>query len=313
MKLFNVLSKLLILASFLGLMVTSCKKEEEDQKQTISFHVDVSNLRDETVYFFMDDGTTKSIQAGHVFTWEVVCEREIDHVAVGVKLANGEVLDQKTVWNGDIYKLVVNKENTGPDVSDEIKSWMFTVDLSNLSSKPIYVFIDGELKETISPQKALRGPYEIFNQESAFVEVKTADGVVLASKKVSEGVGFVEEFTDPVFVINKIVLTKWNSDNLFDSPDPWFKVEIDDEEVSRTDYLSDVGNGKSCTFFDLNIVIDRIYSKVGFRLYDYDTGYSSGSDYISGLYTNFFYEFWGQNTFTLKVSDLEFTVYGTWY
>ena len=78
------------------------------------------------------------------FTWEVVCEREIDHVAVGVKLANGEVLDQKTVWNGDIYKLVVNKENTGPDVSDEIKSWMFTVDLSNLSSKPIYVFIEGD-------------------------------------------------------------------------------------------------------------------------------------------------------------------------
>lgn len=49
MKLFNVLSKFLILASFLGLMVTSCKKEEEDQKQTISFHVDVTNLRDETV------------------------------------------------------------------------------------------------------------------------------------------------------------------------------------------------------------------------------------------------------------------------
>ena len=88
---------------------------------------------------------------------------------------------------------------------------------------------------------------------------------------------------------------------------------IDDEEVSRTDYLSDVGNGKSCTFFDLNIVIDRIYSKVTFRLYDYDTGYSSGSDYISGIYTTSFYEFWGQNSFTLKVSDLEFTVYGTWY
>lgn len=311
MKKFNQIVKYLLLVLAIGLTVTSCKEEEETT--TINFHVDITNLRDETVYFFIEeDGTTQSIQSEKVFTWDLTKETQTGYVTVGVKLASGKILDWKEVRNGEIYSVVVNKDNSDTNVSDEIETWKLIVELTNYSSNSVYLYIDGEQKKIIGSEQKLSYSPTITNQTKALVEIKNAEGVILSSKTVKKGESFVETINDPVFTINKIVLTKWDTDNIFDTPDPWIKVSINDIAVGRTNYLSDVNDGSLCTFSNLSIKIDQIYNTIAFDLYDYDTGYSSGSDYISGLYSTKFDTYWKKDSFTMKTANMELIIYGTW-
>jgi hypothetical protein len=323
MKFFNVFFKFLLIASLVGFFTTSCSKEDEDDKdeefkeeekeEVINFHVDVTNFRGETIYFFVEDGTTKSILSGNVLTWDLSHKSQTGYVKVGVKLANGEILDQKSIGEGDVYKLVVNKENSDSDVSDDVEKWRLIVELTNLSSNFIYLYVDGEQTEIIGSGKVYSYSKNIINQSESLVEVKNADGIVLSSKKVSKDGNFIETIKDPVFTITKIVLNKWSADNLWDDPDPWFEVKVGDNVVGRSIYKPDVEDGSVCTFSDLSITVDEIYSQVSFVLWDHDTGYSSaGSTYISGLQTTNFSKYWRKDSFTMSISDLEFTVYGTW-
>lgn len=90
MKLLDVNLKFLLFVSFVVLFSTSCSKEEE-----IRFNVDITNLRNETVYFFIEDGTSESIPSGKVLHHDLSRNSQDSYIMVGVKLANGEILDNK--------------------------------------------------------------------------------------------------------------------------------------------------------------------------------------------------------------------------
>lgn len=309
---FLMFFKFLLIASLVGFFTTSCSKEDE-KEEVINFHVDVTNFRGETIYFFVEDGTTKSILSGNVLTWDLSHKSQTGYVKVGVKLANGEILDKKNIKNGEVYKLIVNKEGSDSDVSNDIEIWELIIELTNNSSNSIYLYVDGVPTSPISSGKKLSYSQNIANQSSSFVEVKNADGIVLSAKNVSEGENYIETINDPVFTITKIILSKWCANNIFDTPDPWLNIKADGVDVGRTTYKKNVKDGAECVFSDLSITIDKVYSNVVFEFWDHDTGYSSaGSTYISGLQTTNFSKYWRKDSFTMSISDLEFTVYGTW-
>lgn len=308
MKLLDVNLKFLLFVSFVVLFSTSCSKEEE-----IRFNVDITNLRNETVYFFIEDGTSESIPSGKVLHHDLSRNSQDSYIMVGVKLANGEILDKKNIKNGEVYKLIVNKEGSDSDVSNDIEIWELIIELTNNSSNSIYLYVDGVPTSPISSGKKLSYSQNIANQSSSFVEVKNADGIVLSAKNVSEGESYIETINDPVFTITKIILSKWCANNIFDTPDPWLNIKADGVDVGRTTYKKNVKDGAECVFSDLSITIDKVYSNVVFEFWDHDTGYSSaGSTYISGLQTTNFSKYWRKDSFTMSISDLEFTVYGTW-
>lgn len=307
MKTFNRIIKHLLLLFLIGITAISCKKE------TINFYVDITNLRNETVYFFVEDGSTESVPHGQVLTKDLSLDSENDYITVGVKLANGKILDEKKIKNGEIYKVVVNKKNSDANVSDEIDSWLLTIEITNNSSNSVYLYVGGEQKNIIASKEKLSISEEIINQSNPLIEVKNADGRILASKRVFKGQNYIKTINDPTFTITEIVLKNWRANNIFDTPDPWFQVAINKEVIGRTGYIPDTKDGGLCTFSNLAIKIDKIYDRIDFTLYDHDTNYSSsGSTYIAGVYITDFYKYWNTRVITISVSDLEFTIYGTW-
>ena len=313
MKYVNVLVRFLCLLAVFCFIGVSCSKDDDEEVYNVSFHVDVINLRDEAVYVFYEDGSSSIVGAGKEFTTDRTAVSKNTYPTIGVRLSNGQVLDEKNVYDGDVYKLVVNKESSGQEVSDRIDTWSLVVELTNSSSNSVYLFVDGKQSSVVPSEKKLSSMIEITNQSEVSIAVKNASGDVLDSKKVSKNGSYVKEIKDPTFTITKIVLTKWAANNLFDRPDPWMRISYGDNLVGRTDYFPDKSDGSTCTWSDLNIEIKNIYSRVDFDLYDYDLGYSkSGSTFIDGLYTTSFYTYWKSTSFVMSTSSLQFTLYGVW-
>ena len=117
----------------------------------------------ETVYFFVEDGSTESVPHGQVLTKDLSLDSENDYITVGVKLANGKILDEKKIKNGEIYKVVVNKKNSDANVSDEIDSWLLTIEITNNSSNSVYLYVGGEQKNIIASKEKLSISEEIIN------------------------------------------------------------------------------------------------------------------------------------------------------
>ncbi|MBR3519315.1 MAG: hypothetical protein IKN77_04260 [Paludibacteraceae bacterium] len=290
-----------------------CVVKKEYEEFDVAFHVDVINLREEAVYVFYEDGSSSIVGAGKEFTTDrTVVSRNI-YTTVGVRLSNGRVLDKKDVYDGNVYKLVVNKESSEQEVSDRIDTWSLVIELTNSSSNSVYLFVDGKQTNIVSSGNKLSSMIEITNQSEVSIAVKNASGDVLDSKKVSKKGSYVKEIKDPTFTITKIVLTKWAANNLLDRPDPWMRISYGDNLIGRTDYFPDKTDGSTCTWSDLNIEIKNIYSRIDFDLYDYNLGYStSGSSFIDGLYTTSFYTHWKSTSFDMYTSSLKFTLYGVW-
>lgn len=218
--------------------------------------------------------------------------------------------------DSDTYDDSNIREDSGSETTKDKDDWSFIVMISNKEgSKPIYVYFDGKQEFMIGASKELQTRKNVnFNQNRVLVEIKTASGVVLDSHIVTKGDSYNGAFMDPFFTVNTIVLKKWYTGNLFDKPDPWFRISSGDEVVGRTDYLSDRTDGSQCIFSDLYIIIKDVYSRVDFSLYDYNLGYSTvGSSFISGLYTDSFINHLGETTFDMETDELSFTVEGTWF
>ena len=73
MKTFNMIIKHLLLILLIGITAISCKEE------TINFYVDITNLRNETVYFFVENGSTESIPHGQELTKDFSLDSENDY------------------------------------------------------------------------------------------------------------------------------------------------------------------------------------------------------------------------------------------
>ncbi len=220
---------------------------------------------------------------------------------------------------------------------DEDEPYDIPVEISNYSNEVVYFYADGEYKEMIPAGKVNNYVFTTKNGNSVKFEVKSKSGVALHSKTVGRGGSYVAEIsawnsnsndseynpnnqgntvtnnTNLTFTINKIVLNKWRANNLFDNPDPWFRILNKDEFVGRTKYYSDRKDGTSLTWLDLDITIKDIYSSVTFALYDYDLSYStSGSSFISGIVCENFASLRGRFSFDLSTDKMSITVYGTW-
>ncbi len=309
MKKLNLL--LFCLISLIGIF-TSCKKED-DKEYEIRFHIDVTNFREETVYIFFEDGSSNSIQSGKVFTWDRSITSSNKYTIVGIKLANGQIIDQQNISDGGIYQIVVNKKYSDENVSNDIDKWTLTIELSNASSNSVYLFVNGKQSSVVTSLNKLSTMVEITNQSTVLVEVKNAKGDILETKKIAKNGSYITEIKDPVFVITKIVLTKWAANNLIDTPDPWMRISSSNKVIGRTDYFPDKRDGSTCTWSDLNIEIKDVYARIDFDLYDYNFGYStSGSSFISGVYTTSFNQHWKENSFDMTTSSIQFTLYGVW-
>lgn len=305
-----------------SLFSTSCKKDEDE---AYDIQVEISNYRHEVVYLYVN-GNFRYMVSAETVSNSVISTNNGDPVNFEIRRSDGQVLHSKTVTKGESYIVVVNPEKTNSDTSDGSNSsdnsevsekkdvWSFAIEIHNYSSTPIHVFINGKDEKVIASEYYWVTSYNnVVNQTSVSVVVKTSDGKVLDSKSVKKGDSYVADIKDPTFTINKIVLTKWRADNLFDKPDPWFEILNGSESMGHTKYFSDCVDGEQLTWSNLNITIKNIYNKVTFKLFDYDFGYSSaGSASIGGIVGNDFSSEWGKTSFEWTTSSMAITVYGTW-
>lgn len=309
---------------------TSCKKEEEEP---YDINVSVNNFRNDDVVYLYADGTLVDMIPANISWNRKYTTKDGNDVVFEVRSSAGLVLD-KTIANKDVNstkkgKAIIcldsnnsnsdttnndtpNTPNT-PEVPEQRNSWSMPIEMTNSSSTPVHVYINGKHEKIVEDGYKWVTSYEIFSQSSVSIQVKTSDGKVLDSKTVSKGGSYVKTIKDPTFTITKIVLTKWYAGNWLDNPDPWFEVLVNGTSVGRTNYLSDRTDGEICTWSNLNIRIEKIYSKVTLDLYDYNLGYSSvGSSHIGGIVANDFSVFWGETSFEWSTSKMSFTIYGTW-
>lgn len=314
MKNFLFFLTLLSLLCF-SLFSTSCKKDEDESYE---IQVCIENYRSDVVYLYIDGDYQAMIPANKVSN-SLFTTSDGDPVKFEVRNSSGQVLHSKTVGNGESYYVVLNAENSdqgssgGSESSEYKDEWSFSIEITNNSSSPIHVFINGRDEKIITEDYRWTTTHQVVNQNSVSIQVKTSDGKILDSKIVTKGGSYVNIITDPTFTITKIVLNKWYTGNLFDDPDPWFDVLCNGTSVGRTGYLSDRTDGETCTWSNLNIRITNIYSKVTLDLYDYNFGYSSvGSSYVGGIVCSDFSDYWGQTSFEWSTSKMAFTIYGTW-
>lgn len=194
-----------------------------------------------------------------------------------------------------------------------VENWSFPIEIHNRSSSPVRVYINGKEEEIIIANYQWVTTYNVTNQNYVSIVVKTSDGKIMASKDVTKGDSFVTTIKDPTFTITKIELLKWHAGNIIDSPDPWIRITSGDDVIGRTNYLSNRSDGAKCTYSDLSITINNVYSKISFSVYDYNLSYTtSGSSFISGVYTTNFINKWGQSTIDMETDKLHLTIYGTW-
>ncbi|MCQ2224788.1 MAG: hypothetical protein MJZ14_03565 [Paludibacteraceae bacterium] len=310
-----------VLLSMLMMTVFSSCKKEEDVDESYEIQVSVENHRQDVVYLYIDGSFKDMIVGGH--TWNGLYKtKDGDSVKFEIRNSSGEVLHSKSVRKGETYNAVLNTEGSnsdsnsesteGTDSIDPKNEWTLPIEIKNNTSSSVYVFINGKAEELIKADNTWKVSYTITNQNSVTVEVRDANAKLLLSKTVSKGNSLVTTVA-PTFTITKIVLTKWNSGNWLDNPDPWFEVLVNGSSVGRTSYLSDRTDGELCTWSNLSIKISNIYSKVTLDLYDYNLGYSSvGSSYIGGIVASDFSVYRGMSSFEWKTSSMAFTIYGTW-
>lgn len=296
-----------LLSMLMMVMFSSCKKDEDDD-----FNVSIENLSDDMVSFYID-GKFQSYVKAHYKYSQVVTFHIGKSATFEVRSSDGKVLDFKNLKKGDSYTAIINPKSSDEAVSDTRDEWQMPIEIVNNSSKPIHVYINGHDEKIINAGYRWTTSKTIVNQSSVPVGIMTSENWVLDQKTVSKGGSYVKTINDPTFTITKIVLKKWNSGNWLDNPDPWFDVLVNGNSVGRTNYLSDRTDGEICTWSNLNIRINNIYSKVTLDLYDYNLGYSSaGSSYIGGIVSNDFSVFWGETSFDWSTSKMAFTIYGTW-
>lgn len=308
-----------LLSMLMMTVFSSCEKEEDESEKDESYEIQVAveNYRNEVVYLYIDDNFMYMISAGKNWNW-LYKTSDGNPVTFEVRKNNGQVLDSKIVGKGNSYYVVINPENSnqnsdGSETSDTRDVWTFPIEIVNNSSTPIRVFVNGREAKIITEGYRWTATHSVVNQSSVTIQVETSEGKVLDSKTVSRGGNYVKTFNDPTFTITKITLTKWNSGNWLDKPDPWFEVLVNGTSVGRTNYLSDRTDGEVCTWSNLNIQINKIYSKVTLDLYDYNIGYSSiGSSYIGGVVSGDFSTYWGKTSFEWSTTEMAFTIYGTW-
>lgn len=328
------MKRILFLGTLLSVLMfsvfTSCKKEEEEP---YDINVSVNNFRNDDVVYLYADGTLVDMIPANISWNRKYTTKDGNDVVFEVRSSAGLVLD-KTIANKDVNstkkgKAIIcldsnnsnsdttnndtpNTPNT-PEVPEQRNNWSMPIEMTNSSSTPVHVYINGQHEKIVENGYRWTTSYEIENLNSVSIQVKTSDGKVLDTKTVSKGGSYVKTINDPTFTIKQIVLTKWYADNLFDKPDPWFEISVGGSTVGRTSYINDCNDGAKCVYSDLNIAIKNIYSRVSFDLYDYNFGYSTvGSSFIAGLYNDSFHKHWGESSFVMGVDDLEFTVYGEW-
>lgn len=319
MKRFLFFWTLLSLLCF-SLFSTSCKKDEDDAPYDIP--VEVTNHSNEVVYLYAYGEYQDVIYANRVNNY-VFTTKNGNSVKFEVKNKDGQVLHSKTVGKGESYVAEVdsgkpdsrNSESDSNDSGTTVtnNNWSFPVEISNTSLYPIRLYIDGEEKKIIESNYRFTSTYNVTNKSRVSIMIKTSDGKILDSKNLTQGGSYINTITDPTFTINKIVLTKWRANNLFDRPDPWFRILNGDDFIGRTDYYSDCNDGDYLIWSNLNIKVKDVYSNVTYQLYDYNLGYSTfGSSFISGIIDKNFISEWGNNSFECSTSEMSFTVYGTW-
>lgn len=313
---FGTLLSILILS-----LASSCKKEDDDDTNIVPvtpitpedeiFEVPyiITNNTTGIVSLYANGNVITFIKKGEVKTGSYTAKNVDFVVFVAKDNSDTEVMKIMVEKGGSLMHVIEPAANN----SQETNEWSMAYEITNKASFPVHYYFDGKDIGIVQPNVRWSGSYDAGDKQSVLVEVKTVNGRLLDSKKILKEGYYQTTIKNPTFTINKIILTDWYAGNLFDRPDPWFNISVANSSVGRTDYMPDRNDGDRCTFSDLNIVIENVFSRVDFDLYDYNLGYSStGSSFISGLYTESFSDYWGESIFVMSTSKLTFTVYGVW-
>lgn len=175
---FSALLSMLMMTVF-----ASCKKEEDEP---FNIPVEIFNLRQETVNLYVDGSFKYEIEPDMDWKWSYKSV-DGDPVHFEIKTMGGRVLSSETVRRGESYFVVLNRESADSETSNTMDQWTFNLEVTNLSSSFVHVYIDGVKSKVIETGIVSTFTHTVVNQNSSKVEVKTSTGVVLDSKTVSRG------------------------------------------------------------------------------------------------------------------------------
>lgn len=172
-------------------LFTSCKKDDADD----DFQVRIENYSNETVSFYVDGKFQNFVQAN--YNYNQVIPFHIGKTATfEVRSSSGKVLDSKVLRKGDSYVAIINPSSSDETVSDTRDEWSWNMELTNSGRNTMYVYVDGALIGRVESNYRLVKTFNMINQNSSLVEVKTAEGDVIDKKTITRGSSYVTSLKD---------------------------------------------------------------------------------------------------------------------
>ncbi|MBO4805044.1 MAG: hypothetical protein J5554_03295 [Paludibacteraceae bacterium] len=188
MRKLKLLGSVLLLFVFM-FFVGSCSKSDDEKETEYSVNVQITNHRAEEVYFYID-ATFKSKVKGETVHTEILTMTNYESSKFSVRTITGEILESKTIREGDSFVVEINPEVSNPDgnSSNEETStkWNLPIKVFNASSEPLYVYINGKLELTVN-NSAVEKNFTVKNQNKAVVDLKDRNSNLLFSKTIGEG------------------------------------------------------------------------------------------------------------------------------
>lgn len=173
-------------------LFSSCKKDEEEEG-AYEYPIEIRNYSENVIYFCIgtwgETGTNITAIAPNQ-TWKStykIDDKGSCKTFDIVDESSGRRINTGLICWGDSLNFVYDPLNSESEQSGIRDEWDFNFELTNWSSGPVYVYIDGVKSKTVEVETRLTFTHTVVNQSSVNIEVKTAEGLILDSKSITKG------------------------------------------------------------------------------------------------------------------------------